>query len=765
MKIREWIEKYKSKRIFQSMFMTCFGLASACILFVCIGGFVWFRNSELEKEKQTAENTVKMKALMLSEEMNAIEDAMEVLRNDTYVNQSFVKRSNQWDETMNIASKSVLNMISSNPALHSIYAFKNGEYMIKTSNPAYPMNMNGDRMMNEIFYNSSFGTLEYHYYMDLYGVSRCLFTLSDGEKNPSLGEPEKGILIGMDIGRWMEDSFDDLRPGEQYLISDKDGNIVYQKGGLLENQTNLFEVLTIDQKKTEEAIGLEGGKVSFDGISYEMTLADIGNEYWLIQLLPYSYLVESIVQLRDTFIFIVIFLGILVLLLAFAMSTWVYSPIEAVVKTTGGMEMPSESMYERLGKTELSSIVNTYHTMMDHLNHMNVKKEQEELAEYLCDKKGQIVMPEWLWETYGKEGIFSRVLCMRINEIRDNEMENTEEAELFEKQTIINIAEQILKPLGSVLVSPVTESCVAVLLFTEESLEEGILMEKVREIHNVARELLHVGINTGISNQQNGFEELSALYQMARAATAYRFLYGDNSVILETQMTKQAFQKERQTNIDISAAIQAVKEERREDFWSEYDWIVENLRNRSIQEARETILSMGAELLKYENSLNYKYAPLTALDYETLNGELSKFEYIDDLKDWFSTITGRIWLLLGQAKQTGREDIIQKVLFGLNEKYADPNISAQLLADQYHITPSYFSRLFHERTGYAFPDYLAKIRLDHAKELLLKKENKSIQEICKEVGYTNPSYFTAIFKKNLGLTPGQFRKNQQNSKN
>ncbi len=136
--------------------------SDVCILFVCIGGFVWFRNSELEKEKQTAENAVKTKALMLRGEMEAIEDAMEVLRNDTYLNQSLVKISNIWDETMNIASKSVLNMISSNPAIHSIYVFKNGEYIIKSSNPAYPMNIAGDSWMNDIFYNSSFGILEYH---------------------------------------------------------------------------------------------------------------------------------------------------------------------------------------------------------------------------------------------------------------------------------------------------------------------------------------------------------------------------------------------------------------------------------------------------------------------------------------------------------------------------------------------------------------------------------------------------------------------------
>lgn len=60
----------------------------------------------------------------------------------------------------------------------------------------------------------------------------------------------------------------------------------------------------------------------------------------------------------------------------------------------------------------------------------------------------------------------------------------------------------------------------------------------------------------------------------------------------------------------------------------------------------------------------------------------------------------------------------------------------------------------------SFPDYLVALRIERARELLLERENLSIQEICELVGYSNASYFTTSFKKKYGMTPGQFRRSQ-----
>src|SRR5699024_10957983 len=117
---------------------------------------------------------------------------------------------------------------------------------------------------------------------------------------------------------------------------------------------------------------------------------------------------------------------------------------------------------------------------------------------------------------------------------------NTEEAIAFELQTITNLVEQALKGQGAILVNPVNEEYIAVLLFSERQGEEQALRAALEEIFSVTTELLHIGMDAGISAGKQGLSELKSMSQMARAATAYRFMYGVNSVISEEEMAKKA---------------------------------------------------------------------------------------------------------------------------------------------------------------------------------------------------------------------------------
>ena len=68
----------------------------------------------------------------------------------------------------------------------------------------------------------------------------------------------------------------------------------------------------------------------------------------------------------------------------------------------------------------------------------------------------------------------------------------------------------------------------------------------------------------------------------------------------------------------------------------------------------------------------------------------------------------------------------------------------------------YFSKLFKEVSGYNFIEYVTNMRIDRAKELL-SDGRLSMKEICMEVGYGDPNYFSRIFKKCVGVTPTEFR--------
>lgn len=756
------LSKYKGKKIFRNMFSAVFILPALCIFLACIWGFFWFRASRIETEKVNDGNTLYASSLMVSNYMDLMGNTMEVLRNDTYVKKALAKSDFSWDGDMSVAAQKVLNMVMIEPMFQSVYVLKDNEYRIKCSNPAYPLDEQADRMMIETFYQSQFGKYGKKYYIDIYGSSRTLLYITAGEQNTGTGEKESGIIIGLDMGRIMENIFRPEREGEQYLLTDAEGNVVhtcgagYTKGEQLQEEI-LREFLKNSNIKQSELGGIRGE-------SYLVSCVSMENGFYLMHFLPYKYVAASIVHMRNTFIGIVLLLVFLVLLFAFVMSNWVYSPIDAAIQTTnsaGASGQPSENISQRVGKTELAGIVQTYRTMVQTMNDLNIRKEQEELARYLGSRTSQVKLPEWVEETYGKTGIHSRVICLRISDMKDLQENHTEEARVFVHHTIVNVTEQVLKPLGDILLNPMDEEYTAVILFTEQNVAEEELVEKIREIFSVLRELVHMGMDAGISNGREGFGELAGMYQMARAATAYRFMYGIDAIVTEEQMARKALSGK--GNIETKNLLLRLKEGDREKFAEEYFRITGELRDYSIQTARDVLLDMAVEIMKYYNSLNFHFETLSRNDYERLAAELGKFGYLDDTWEWFSGMRDKICEMLTRAKETDREDVVDKAMAYLRKNYADPNISAQFIAEMYHITPSYFSRLFNERSGYAFPDYLATLRIEEAGKILLREANRSIQEICEMVGYTNASYFTATFKKKYGITPGQFRKNHAKS--
>jgi YesN/AraC family two-component response regulator len=79
------------------------------------------------------------------------------------------------------------------------------------------------------------------------------------------------------------------------------------------------------------------------------------------------------------------------------------------------------------------------------------------------------------------------------------------------------------------------------------------------------------------------------------------------------------------------------------------------------------------------------------------------------------------------------------------------------MAEKLHTTPKYFSNYFKKTFGINFVEYLNKVRLLKAKEMM-KRPELSIAEIGEKTGYLNASTFTSTFKKQYGISPSEYRK-------
>lgn len=104
----------------------------------------------------------------------------------------------------------------------------------------------------------------------------------------------------------------------------------------------------------------------------------------------------------------------------------------------------------------------------------------------------------------------------------------------------------------------------------------------------------------------------------------------------------------------------------------------------------------------------------------------------------------------------GKNQKIMEQIMAYVEKHIREEIALADVADAVHLSKNYLCSIFKKETGETFFSYLTKARMEKAKQLLRRTEDK-VYVIAEEVGYTDYTYFSQVFKKHVGVTAGEYR--------
>jgi len=159
-------------------------------------------------------------------------------------------------------------------------------------------------------------------------------------------------------------------------------------------------------------------------------------------------------------------------------------------------------------------------------------------------------------------------------------------------------------------------------------------------------------------------------------------------------------------------------------------------------------LLVTAQVILGGDIVNAQLAEVAAAGFENVLNSVNEQELIETSVDFLVNIRQSVF-------NQNENKYIQAALEYIDQHYAE-DISLEMTARQISISSSTLSRLFRTELEKSFTDILLEKRISKAC-MMIREGRLSIKEICFEVGYNDPNYFSRVFKKTTGLSPSDYR--------
>jgi two-component system response regulator YesN len=314
---------------------------------------------------------------------------------------------------------------------------------------------------------------------------------------------------------------------------------------------------------------------------------------------------------------------------------------------------------------------------------------------------------------------------------------------------------ELVKADFDCVIGPVMSNRIMIIVPTQEAAvtyEERIrLVERARSLATKLSVRLEAKFRIGIGRVKP-MEELEYSYREAMRALSdsrARVIHIDD--LQQAGVYDEAFPVENEHRLfqrlkagDVDAVVQELN--------TFFDWMILHYpedRNNIRLKVLEYII--WGERTAFESGVvNYGFS--YRRDY--LETALS-FESYEELRAWFQEKMVSICCTIRDHREEQSGSVVKKAQSYIAEHYAS-DISLDEVSREVNISPYYFSKIFKEESGENFIEYLTRIRIGKAREML-EQPGASIKEVSIRCGYPDPNYFSRIFKKQTDMTPREYK--------
>ncbi|MBW7453564.1 helix-turn-helix domain-containing protein [Paenibacillus sepulcri] len=271
-------------------------------------------------------------------------------------------------------------------------------------------------------------------------------------------------------------------------------------------------------------------------------------------------------------------------------------------------------------------------------------------------------------------------------------------------------------------------------------------------------------VTLGMGEQAESLEDTAEAYKEALEALKFKAVLGSNRIILHQEAQNATIKKSNKHLKAIHSLVQTFRcneEGWRDSFRHWFDGIrtCRLSKNEIIELGRYFIAHMDLQISSVSNDHYEIWTNSSLLPARQIIGD---FDTLDELQQTLYRILEEFAERLA-ALRGGRQyhHLMRQVRKYIEEHYTNPELSLDFLSDRFSINAKYLSQLFKEEFGENFLDFLADVRIRHAKRWLLEQSG-SIQNVGERVGYANAATFRRAFRRVEGISPVDYRKRNTN---
>ncbi|MCR5654714.1 MAG: response regulator [Lachnospiraceae bacterium] len=273
---------------------------------------------------------------------------------------------------------------------------------------------------------------------------------------------------------------------------------------------------------------------------------------------------------------------------------------------------------------------------------------------------------------------------------------------------------------------------------------------------SVCKAKVTVGIGTGTKK----VTDIGKSYRGARDAVSYRSIYGSGQAINIAEVVPGTGQTgEQSAEDDLNRIFHSIKVDSAEQVQKE----AQSFMSRGLKEQenlfaqRFFLMQAISELYRFLTEHEIAVDAIFSVDTDVYAAALQMEP--EELTQWFVSRCLKLQECMKERRSDSTKSFVGQAIDYVHEHYADQDLSTDGICSHLGLSNAYFSTVFKKTTGKSFVGFLTDYRMEIAVDLLMNRDEKTYI-IAEKVGYSDPNYFSYVFKKQFGMSPSKYKAEQ-----